>query len=127
MEQSILNIDDAAIRQMLADNNRLPLLNVSAQMSYFGLNSFEAPAGPSGDVGSSYDNLFEGNFIDYLLAMNFEWPIGNRAAEARYRRTRLARSSTVIAYQRSVQRVVFDVKDALRDCITNYELIEANR
>jgi outer membrane protein TolC len=62
-----------------------------------------------------------------MLAMNFEWAVGNRAAEARYRRSRLARSSSVIAYQRSVQGVVFEVKDALRDCITNYELIEANR
>ena len=127
VEQSILNIDDAAIRQMLADNNRLPLLNLSAQMAYYGLNSFDQSSGANGNLGTSYDSLFEGGFIDYLLAMNFEWPIGNRAAEAGYRRSRLERSSTVIAYQRSVQGVVFDVKAALRDCITNYELIAANR
>ncbi len=127
IEQSILNIDDAAIRQMLADNNRLPLLNLSAQMAYYGLNSFDQSTGANGNLGTSYENLFDGNFIDYLLAMNFEWPIGNRAAEAGYRQSRLARSSSVIAYQRAVQVVVFDVKDALRDCITNYELIEANR
>ena len=118
VEQAILNIDDAAIRQMLADNNRLPLLNLSAQMSYFGLST---------NGGDAYSELFKGSFIDYLLGLAFEWPIGNRAAEAGYRQARLQRSASIIAYQRTVQRVVFDVKDALRDCIANYELIQANR
>ncbi len=118
VERAILNIDDAAIRQMLADNNRLPLLNLSAQMSYFGLST---------DGGDAYSELFTGSFIDYLLGLAFEWPIGNRAAEAGYRRARLQRSASIIAYQRAVQSVVFDVKDALRDCIANYELIQANR
>ncbi|MEE8459647.1 MAG: TolC family protein, partial [Phycisphaerales bacterium] len=118
VEAAILNIDDAGIRQMLADNNRLPLLNLSAQMGYYGLST---------NGGDAYSELFKGSFIDYLLGLAFEWPIGNRAAEAGFRRARLQRSASVIAYQRTVQRVVFDVKDALRDCITNYELIEANR
>ena len=118
IEAAILNIDDAAIRQMLADNNRLPLLNLSAQMSYFGLST---------NGGDAYSELFKGSFIDYLLGLAFEWPIGNRAAEAGYRQARLQRSASIIAYQRTVQRVVFDVKDALRDCIANYELIQANR
>jgi len=118
VEAAILNIDDAGIRQMLADNNRLPLLNLSAQMGYYGLST---------NGGDAYSELFKGGFIDYLLGLAFEWPIGNRAAEAGFRRSRLQRSASVIAYQRTVQRVVFDVKDALRDCITNYELIQANR
>ncbi len=118
IEQAVLGIDDSAIRQMLADNNRLPLLNVSAQMDFFGLDN-------AGD--EAYSNLFDGNFVDYLLGLAFEYPIGNRAAEAGYRRARLERSSAVIAYQRAVQDVILDVKNALRDCITNYELIQANR
>ena len=118
VQQAILNIDDAGIRQMLADNNRLPLLNLSAEMSYFGLDS---------EADDSYGNLRDGSFIDYLLGLVYEWPIGNRAAEAGFRQARLARSASVIAYQRSVQVVLFDVKNALRDCITNYELIQANR
>jgi outer membrane protein TolC len=118
IQQSILAIDDATVRQMLADNNRLPLFNLSAELGYFGLDD---------SYGDSYDNLFDADFIDYVLGANFEWAIGNRAAEAGYRQARLQRSAAVIAYQRAVQLVVLDVKVALRDCITNYELIEANR
>ena len=118
IQQAILNIDDAAIRQMLADNDRLPILDVSAQMAYFGLDD---------SAGDSYDDLFDGSFLDWMLGMHFEWPIGNRAAEAGYRQARLRRSSAVIGYQRAVQDVVLDVKRALRNCLTSYELIQANR
>jgi outer membrane protein TolC len=118
IQQAILDIDDASIRQMLADNDRLPILDVSAQMAYFGLDD---------SAGDSYDDLFEGSFLDWMLGMHFEWPIGNRAAEAGYRQARLRRSSAVIGYQRAVQDVVLDVKRALRNCLTSYELIQASR
>jgi outer membrane protein TolC len=118
IQQAILGIDDASIRQMLADNNRLPLLNLSAGMAYFGLDD---------GAGDSYEELGEGDFIDYLVGINFEIPIGNRAAEAEYRRSRLERSSAVIGYRQAVQDVVFDVKAALRNVVTTYELIEATR
>ena len=118
IQQAILAIDDATIRQTLADNSRLPLLNLSAEMAYFGLTE------SAGDV---YGELFEGSFVDYVLGLKFEWPIGNRAAEASSRRARLQRSAAVIGYQQVVQSVVVDVKAALRDVIANYELIQASR
>ncbi len=118
IQQAILLIDDASIRQELADNQRLPLLNLAAEMSYFGL---------SDDAGGAYDETFDGSFMNWLLGLTFEQPIGNRAAEAGYRRARLERSQTVINYQRAVQDVVFDVKRALRNCVAAYELIQASR
>ncbi len=113
-----LGINDAEIRQHLADNARLPLLNLSAQMAYFGLDQ---------EPGDAYDNLFEGNFIDYILGFAFELPLGNRAAEAAYRKARLQRSAAMIGYRQAVQNVVVQVKSSLRDVITNYELIQATR
>ena len=116
LQLAALGIDDAKIRQYFADNARLPLLNLSAQMAYLGLDQ---------DAGGAYDDLLEGNFIDYVLGFAFEWPLGNRAAEAEYRKARLQRSAAVINYQQAVQDVVLQVKASLRDVITNYELIQA--
>jgi outer membrane protein TolC len=87
-------------------------------MAYFGLDD---------SAGDAYDELFEGSFLDWLIGMHFEWPIGNRAAEAGYRQARLQRSSAVMGYQRAVQDVVLDVKASLRNCVTSYELIQASR
>lgn len=115
---AILGIDDASIRQTLADNARLPLLNLSAELAYFGLDA---------DAADSYGNLGDGNFIDYVLGLAFEYPIGNRGPEAGFRRARLQRSQSVIRYRQTVQAVVADVKSALRDVVTTYELIGASR
>ena len=118
LQLAALGINDAEIRQHFADNARLPLLNLSAQMAYLGLDQ---------DAPGAYDDLLEGNFIDYVLGFEFQWPLGNRAAEAEYRKARLQRSAAVITYQQAVQNVVLQVKASLRDVITNYELIQATR
>ena len=118
IQQAASLIDDARIQQLVADNSRLPLLNLSAQLAYFGLD---------GDAGDAYEDLNQGDFIDYLVGLEFEWPFGNEAAEAAFRRARLQRTGTVLQYQQTIQNVVQDVKTALRDVIANYELISATR
>jgi outer membrane protein TolC len=116
--KAVLLIDDATIREMLADNLRLPMLNLQAEMAFGGLDS---------SFDDSYSNLADGDFVDYFIALALEVPIGNREAEASMRRARLERSGAVIAYRRAIQTVVIDVKNTLRDVVTNYELIEATR
>ena len=118
IRQAALNIDDAAIRQEVARIDQLPLLDASAQMAWFGLDD---------DAGSAYSELGEGDFIDYILGLSFEYPLGNRGAEATYRAARLRRSAAAISYLRTAQNVIVEVKSALRNVITNYELIEATR
>lgn len=118
IQRAILDIDDASIRQLVADNARLPLLDVLAGMRF---------SGQYGSASGAYNNLFQGNFINYTLGLVFEQQIGNRTAQAGYRKSRLQRSAAVIAYQRAVQAVVLEVKVALRDCRVNYELIAAQR
>ncbi len=115
---AMLGIDDASIRQQVADNQRLPQLNLEAQMAYRGLNN---------DLGGSYRALGDGDFIEYLVSMQFEAPIGNRAAEADYTRSRLERRQAVGQYQRAVQDVVRDVKQQLRGQQESWQLIGITR
>jgi len=116
--RALLAVDDASIRLTVADNQRLPTLNLAAEMAWFGLDR---------DLGDSVSEVGEGSFVDYLVGLAFEQPLGNRAGEAAFRGARLRRSSAVIGYRRVVQDLVVDVKNALRDCITTYELISAAR
>ena len=87
-------------------------------MAYFGFDD---------DATESYGNIGDGEYVDYLLGLRFEYPIGNRAAEAGYQRARLQRSQALLSYREAVQNVVLDVKSALRDVVTNYKLIQATR
>jgi len=113
--RAVLSIDDASIRQAVADNGRLPTLDLRAEMQ---LRGFDA------NLGDAYGDAFENEFIDdFAVGALFEQALGNRADEAAYRRARLERMRSVVAYRRVIQRVVLDVKNALDDVSTNYKLI----
>lgn len=119
IEQSILNIDDASIRQVVARNASLPRLDLQAQLTLIGLDE---------DVSGAYGRSVETEFIDnFLLGLTFQQPIGNRAGEAGLRRARLERQRSVVDFRRTVQRVVLEVKDALNQVVINHELIEQAR
>ena len=117
--RALLRIQDASLRQRVADNNRLPLLDLS-----FTLRFSEV----ADSFGRSYGDIFkEGDFIDYIIGAQFEIPIGNRDAEALFSQRRIERHQSVLNYQRITQDVVLEVKDAMRDLLTAYELVGATR
>lgn len=118
VQQSILDIDDASIRMAVADNAKLPLLDLAVQTGFGGL---------ADDAGSAYEDIGEAEFVDYVVRLDFEQPIGNRVAEANYRARTLERLRATVGYRRIVQDVVLSVKRSLRDVATNYQLIEQSR
>ena len=116
--QALLGIDNASIQSIVADNQRLPQLDLNAQLSYFGLDSgFE----------DSVSQLGSGDFVDYLVGATFSQLIGNRYGESLYREARLERSRSVIQYRQAVQGATVDVKNRLLEVVANYELIEQTR
>ena len=119
MQIALLDIKDASVRQRVADNARLPLLNVAAAVQWNGMSTSSRE--------DAFDNVDDGDFIDYLLGAQFEMPIGNRQAEGLYRQRQLERRATALVYQRQAQDVVLEVKNALRNVQTSYELIGATR
>lgn len=118
LARAVLAIDDASIRAAVARNARLPLLNLALESTLRGLDS---------DAAEAYDDIVETQYVSYLLDLAFEQPIGNRAAEAQFRRRQLERLRATLGFRRTAQAVVFDVKTALRDVRTNYKLIQQTR
>lgn len=116
LDIALLSIDDAEIQEQVARNLRKPRLDLQARAALLGLDD---------SVGSAYDDSVANRFVDdWLLGVTFEQPIGNRAAEASFRRARLQRMQSVVTYRNSVQAVVLDVKTALDAVLTNHSLIE---
>ena len=101
VKQALLDIDDSSIRQMVADNQRLPTLNLVSTITY---------SGQDDKFDTAYtDDLAKGNFIGYVLGLQFEQPIGNRAAEAAYQQTRLARQASVLRYRNTARDIIINV------------------
>jgi outer membrane protein TolC len=114
MEQSLLTIDDTSIRQVVAANARLPQLDLRLQAR---LAALEA------DPADAFSEVTRGGFVDYLAGLVFEYPLGNRRADAEFRRRRIERMQAVIAYRNTAQQVVAEVKGALDQVVLNYRLI----
>lgn len=118
VQRALISLDNTSIRQVVADNARLPLLNLRALTRISALES---------NFGRTYDELTDGQFVDYQIRLDFEQPIGNRAAEANYAVRRLERQQATIALRNTMQGVVGEVKAALRDVELNYVLIGQRR
>jgi outer membrane protein TolC len=118
IQSAILAIDDASIRQVVADNARLPDLNLRLQAEWSNLD---------GEIEDAYGSVFNQRFVDYLVAVAVEMPIGNRRAEADFSRRRLERLQSVLAYRNTLQQVVGEVKSALDRVSLNYRLISQTR
>lgn len=114
VQRALLSLDNTAIRQIVADNGRLPKLDLRALTRFNGLGEH---------VGTPYSQIGEAEFVDFQIGLNFEQPLGNRGPEALYRQRGLERIQATIAYRNTVQGIVADVKNSLRDLATNYVLI----
>ena len=120
MEQALLDISDTRIRLDVARNARLPELNAFFTVALNGLDDSNLE-----DVYE--DDIFELDYIDYIVGLSFEQALGNRGDTAAFRRRSLEREQATTAYRRRAQATVLEVKTALRNIITAYELIGASR
>lgn len=118
IRRALLSLDNTSIRQNVADNARLPQLNMRALARLNGLD---------GTWGGALDAVEEARTVDYQLGLQFEQPLGNRGPEAQFRQRRLERTQATIAYRNTVLGIVQDVKSALRDVQTQWTLIEQTR
>ncbi len=124
-----LGIDDASIRVKVAQNQKLPVLNLNAAAQFNGINRSGSGIGaePEGGLGNSYGNMTDGDYIEYVVGVQFEAPLGNREAGAFLRSTRLRKQSAVYEYQKALQEVIQSVKSALRQQQAQYQLIGVAR
>ncbi len=114
IKQAILQISDAHIRQRVADNAKLPQLNLTTTIRANGVD---------GNGDAAYSRVFAGSFVDYIVELAYEMPIGNRSANALTIQRRLERNASLANYHNNVQQVELEVIQALRSVINSFELV----
>ena len=118
VDRAILSIDSATIRRQVAENNTLPQLDLRTQVR---LNALED------DIRTAYDTALEARFIDIVVGLFFEQPIGNRGAEALARQRLVEREQAMISLRNTVQGIALEIRSQLDNMVTNYRLIEQRR
>jgi outer membrane protein TolC len=115
LKEARLQVDNARILRSVAKNRLLPRFDVVFRYAVDGLGA------------SAHDALSEvskNDFHEYLVMIEFEYPIGNRAAEAAFRRARLQQSQAEAGVQAAIEQIILEVNVAMRAMLTNRDRVE---
>jgi outer membrane protein TolC len=114
LHEAKLAIEQAQIGIGVAKNQALPKLDVIFRYIVDGL-------GTNND--RAFSQMTENDFNEYLLTVQFEWPIGNRGPEAAIRRARYAQAQAIAGHKATIEQVIAEVKVAIRDLHSLHEQI----
>ncbi len=112
-----LGIENNELNVEYAENQLKPQLDVSVGAWTSGLGS---------DTNDSLEWLDDGEFVSYTAALQFSYPLGNNAAEARLKRAKLRAQQTQNSLEDLHRAVELQVRTACREIETNRQRIEAN-
>jgi outer membrane protein TolC len=105
MQQARMEIDVADINIEFSKKQRMPRLDLVASGRLQGL---------SDEQDEARKMLHDANFKSYTLGIVFEYPLGNRQAEAEFRRRKLEKSKALSKLQNISDQIAAQVKERLR-------------
>jgi outer membrane protein TolC len=101
-----LDLDSARLELAAARNNRLPEVNLRADVGF---------SGSEEHYGSSFEDLAEGHDYLWQVGVSVSIPWGNRAARSRHETAKLTYQQAKIAYNDFLEELQLDVINAHRD------------
>jgi len=114
IQQARMQIDIADINIRVADNQKMPRLDLVASVSDQGLDM---------DFRPSHRTLNDG-FESYGVGLTMEIPLGNRVRRAELQRRRLERSKAAAVVRNIQDQVVVQAKERLRRVQTSFAEIQ---
>ncbi|HEY7086705.1 MAG TPA: TolC family protein, partial [Tepidisphaeraceae bacterium] len=116
--QQQYRIDSADVALRVARNNELPQLNLVGTVGIQGLD---------GAFHNTVEDQVHNDNMNYSVGLQYEFPLGNRAARAITQRALLQRQQAVDQYRNLIEQTSLEVKTALREVNTTYDEIVATR
>lgn len=113
--ESQLSVESREIAREEALNQRLPRLDLEARGR---LNSFGK------DAGEGLSDLSELNGYQWVFGLQFEYPLGNRAAKNNLTRRKLELRQELVAQRRLQLTIVREVRQAIRGIETASKRVE---
>ncbi len=147
LAEAELNVQNSKISLQGSKNALLPTLDAFANLTNHGLagqeNTIPVPAGSPfvrqsgavdpyflGNFGSALGQIFGHNFPDYAVGLQLNIPLRNRSAQSDYATAQLSLRQYELQYQRQVNGVRVDVRNALiasQQARARYIAAEKNR
>ncbi len=111
-----LDIANARIAVKQKRNELLPTLDAEAGIRYNGL---------SDTYGNAVDRVFSEDFQSQFFGLALEVPLGNREARSNYSKAKLEARQSVLNRNKIEQKIVVEVRTAVREINKNAESIKA--
>lgn len=114
LREQELRVSSAQILVGRAKNEELPRFDLTWRTTFDGLGQ---------NADQSFDQLTQGNFIEYFIGVSLEVPLGNRRPKAALHRARLQYQQQVSTLKSAFERVILDVNLVVRALQTAYDQI----
>ena len=111
ISQAMRQIKAACVRCDMSENELLPVLNLVTEGYVSGLRG-------EGDVGQSFNDQFADGRPSYSVGLQFEVPLGKRAARARNARRRMELRQLRNQYRTTLETLSLEVEVAARELDT---------
>jgi outer membrane protein TolC len=118
VDQAMRHIKAAGVRCQMSKNELLPLLNVVLETYASGLRG-------NSDVGGAFVDQFQEGTPSYSVGLQYEVPIGNRAARARQQRRQLELRQLQSQFRATIEMLKLEVEVAGREVTTTYQEISS--
>lgn len=110
---AIRNVRTAAVEAGIAHKEILPRLDLVAKTYVAGLSG-------ESEVGQPFGDQFSEGRPTYSVGLQFELPLGNRAANARERKRRWELTRSMSQFRLTVEEALTSVENAVREVETSY-------
>jgi outer membrane protein TolC len=116
--ESQLDIESRQIARQEAENQRMPRLDLQAQgrLGAFG-----------GDAGGSISGLPDARGYEWLFGLQFEYPLGNRAAQNTLQRRQFELQQALVGQRVLRLAIVREIREAVRGIETAIKRVEVTR
>ena len=113
-----LKTENADMQSRRRKNELYPALDFTAGMRYSGLGE---------DIEDVNDSTFSEEFQGEFFTLALEIPLGNRSARSKYNRSKLKKQQASLNVKRKELDIVVEVRQTVRQVMTNIERVNATR
>jgi outer membrane protein TolC len=117
-QQAKLEIESRNLSERFARNQLLPTLDLRGSVGLNGLDD---------NFGDSFNHYTSGNWVQYQVGFTVRYPLGNQASRSRFTRARLEVEQAKAILERTEQRILVEVRDAVRNVETNVKRVSVTR
>jgi outer membrane protein TolC len=116
--QAKLEIESRSINERFSRNQLLPALDFQGRVGLNGLDN---------ELGEAFSHYTSGDFVQYQVGFAFRYPLGNQAARSRFTRARLEVEQAKTVLERTEQRILVEVREAVRTVETGIKRVSVTR